>query len=224
MQAPKPNENTQTKKREFIEKLLPTVQRENSKLRQLHQHLQQVIQGIHSTYGISRQSRHWLQNLARRYQVKGDPVTEKQAQLELLKRVDVIPASLTLAQAATESAWGQSRFALEANNLFGIWTYDKSKGLEPLERDQDKKHLVRKFSDVRESVSYYMHTLNTHPAYRQLREIRYRMRMNNEQPDGHTLASGLEKYSAKGEHYIQLIRDLIRQNQWARLDQAPHTG
>ena len=143
--------------------------------------------------------------------MKPDPLTSKAARDELLGKIDIIPSSLALAQAANESAWGQSRFAQEANNLFGIWTYDKDKGLVPRNREQGKKHLVRIFDDVGESVRYYMHTLNSHPAYAGLREIREDLRASGLAIDGHKLAVGLEKYTAKGQQYIDLIQGLIRQ-------------
>ena len=128
--------------------------------------------------------------------------------------------SLVLVQVVNESVWGWSRFAQEVNNLFGIWTYDEDKGIKPLNREEGKTHLVRIFDDYGESVSYYMHTLNSHPAYRELREIRQQLRTSGQEIDGHKLAAGLEKYSARGQVYIELIRSLIRQNRWAQLDTA----
>ncbi len=211
-------ENISEKKRIFIEKLLPYIERENARIRQIRAQASQIIQDLENRYQISEKSRTWLRELGEKYRVQGDPVEDQEARTELLKRVDIIPASLTLAQAANESAWGKSRFATQANNLFGIWTYDETKGLVPEQRDTRKQHLVRKFEDMGESVRYYMHLLNSHPAYQKLREVRYENRQHQLTPDGHAMAAGLEKYSAKGAVYIQLIRDLIRQNQWAELD------
>ncbi len=214
----KPDSNIHEKKQAFIQKLLPYIERENARIQQRRGQAQQIIHRLETRDSISNKSRLWLKQLARQYRVKGDPVESHQARTDLLNKVDIIPPSLTLAQAATESAWGQSRFATQANNLFGIWTYDESKGLIPENRDENKKHLVRKFDDPGASVRYYMHTLNAHPAYQKLRDVRYQLRQKKKAPSGHQMATGLEKYSAKGERYIQLIRDLIRQNQWARLD------
>ena len=159
-----------------------------------------------------------LRKLAASYRIDDDPVDSASARQALLHRIDIIPSSLALAQAANESAWGKSRFAREANNLFGIWTYDEDKGLKPRNREAGKTHLVRIFDDYGDSVRYYMHLLNSHPAYADLREIRVQLRTARQTIDGHSLASGLDKYSAKGKEYVDLIKSLIRQNEWARLD------
>jgi Bax protein len=214
-------QDAKSRKQAFIDRLLPVIERENARLQQIRQRSQALLHKLAVGEPISASSQSWLQQLARKYRVEGNPNEDSQARLELSRKVDIIPASLTLAQAANESAWGKSRFAVEANNLFGIWTYDTSKGLVPKKRDASKKHLVRKFADDEESVGYYMHMLNSHPAYQKLREIRYRLRQLQQPIDGQALAAGLEKYSAKGEVYIKLIRDLIRQNQWANLDNLP---
>lgn len=212
------SEDISAKKKAFMDKLLPYIERENARLKQIRQQVGQLILKLEARVKISQKSKDWLKKLAKKYRIKGDPVEDNEARKELLQKVDIIPASLTLAQAANESAWGKSRFATEANNLFGIWTFDKNKGLKPQNRDVEKKHLVRKFENVGDSVKHYMHILNSHPAYKKLREIRQQFRHKQLTPDGHALAVGLEKYSAKGAQYIQLIRDLIRQNQWANLD------
>ena len=206
------------KKQAFIDALLPHIKKENSRLRQLRVRIREVNRALDDGYAISKKAERWLQQLKKQYRVQGDPLTSKAAREELLKKIDIIPPSLTLAQAANESAWGRSRFASEANNLFGIWTYDESQGLKPRNREAEKSHLVRKFKTQGESVKFYMHMLNSHPAYKKLRTIRHAARLNRQIPDGLAMANGLEKYSAKGKDYIQLIQELIRQNQWARLD------
>jgi Bax protein len=150
--------------------------------------------------------------------VKGDPLVEAKSRRELLNKVDIIPVSLALAQAANESAWGRSRFSVEANNLFGIWTFDEKKGLKPKERDEDKKHFVRKFKHIDGSIQYYMLTLNSHPAYRKMRSIRQKLRESQSPITGEAMARGLEKYSEKGPEYVELIQNLIQQNGWELLD------
>ena len=198
--------------------MLPYIEQENRRLSRLRQSVASLLDKLEGNVAINSSERQQINKLARRYRVNGNPLENAQARAELLRKVDIIPASMALAQAANESAWGQSRFALQANNLFGIWTYDQDKGLKPLNREAGKTHLVRIFDDYGESVRYYMHNLNSHPAYRDLREIREQLRASGQRIDGHKLAAGLEKYSAKGQVYIDLIRSLIRQNQWARLD------
>ena len=206
----------------FISTLLPHIEKENQRLLALRKDVESLLDELDAGNSPGKQERKQIKELAKRYRVKLDPLTSEAARGELLRKIDIIPSSLALAQAANESAWGQSRFAQEANNLFGIWTYDKDKGLVPRNREQGKKHLVRIFDDVGESVRYYMHTLNSHPAYARLREIRVDLRTSGKTIDGHKLAVGLEKYSAKGQQYIEIIQSLIQKNKWAQLDTNNH--
>ncbi len=207
-------------KQRFVEKLLPAIQQENSRLATIRTRLTKLVQILNAGYDIKPESRQWLQSLAKRYRLDSNPLQQRKARNELLNRVDTIPASLTLAQAANESGWGRSRFATEGNNLFGIWTFDTTKGLKPQRRDSDKQHLVRRFEHFGDSVRYYMHMLNSHPAYTDLRAIRALARQEQRTPQGMEMAAGLEKYSARGEEYIALIRQLIHQNQWTKLDRT----
>ena len=216
--APDTGSGLSPKKRDFIETLLPAIEEENRRIASLRSRLTGVMDRLDSGAPVSADARKQLADLARKYRVDGDPLQQAGARAELMRKIDIIPVSLALAQAANESAWGESRFAREANNLFGIWTYDESKGLKPLRREEGKKHLVRIFEDVGESVRYYMYTLNSHPAYGELRAIREQLRQASSDIDGYRLAGGLEKYSAKGEAYVELIQGLIEQHEWALLD------
>ena len=213
-----------TRKQAFIATLLPYIEEENRRLANQRKTVAALVGRLDNSGAISANERKQLRSLARKYRVSGDPIAQVEAREELLRKIDIIPVSLALAQAVNESAWGESRFAREANNLFGIWTYDETKGLKPLRREEGKKHLVRIFDDFGDSVRYYMHTLNSHPAYSELRAIRYQLRQANSGLDGHRMAAGLEKYSAKGKDYIELIQALIRQNEWAALDSAGRRG
>jgi len=95
---------------------------------------------------------------------------------DLVGRVDVVPPSLAIAQAAEESGWGTSRFAVEANAVFGQWTFRKGAGVVPERRDPGKRHEVRSFEGLRQSVSAYMHNLNIHWAYKEFRRVRRELR------------------------------------------------
>ena len=192
----------------FLDTLLPIVLRENARLRRLRAEVGDMLD-MQRQGGLSEGDSLRLRQLARRYRVEGKILEDAAVGRELLKRIDSIPAELALAQAANESAWGTSRFAREGNNLFGIWTYDKDKGIVPKRRAEGATHLVRRFDSFDQSVRYYLHTLNSHPAYQDLRETRAAMRARGEQPSGVVLAGGLTRYSAKGELYVKLIRDLI---------------
>lgn len=206
------------KKQEFTTTLLPYIDEENRRLTALRKRVSAMFHKIETGTAMSLSGQQQISKLADKYRVKGDPLVDKAAREDLLRKIDIIPSSLALAQAANESAWGESRFAQEANNLFGIWTYDQDKGLKPKRREEGKTHLVRIFDDFSESVRYYMHTLNSHPAYQELRIIRQQLRDADQVIEGQKLAAGLEKYSAKGQAYIDLIQDLIQQNEWVRLD------
>jgi Bax protein len=206
------------KKHDFITTLLPYIQTENRRLISLRNKLTGMFSKLETGVVLTVSEQQQISKLAKKYRVKGDPLVDITAREEMLCKIDIVPSSLALAQAANESAWGKSRFAQEANNLFGIWTYDQDKGLKPNKREQGKTHLVRIFDDFSESVRYYMYTLNSHPAYKELREIRQQLRASDQVIDGHRLALGLEKYSAKGQAYIVLIQSMIKQNEWALLD------
>ena len=206
------------KKHEFIKALLPYIEEENRRLIALRKRVGIMLDKIERDLALSASEQQQISKLANQYRVKGDPLIDLTAREEMLRKIDIIPPSLALAQAANESAWGESRFAQQANNLFGIWTYDQDKGLKPKRREEGKTHLVRIFDDFSESVRYYMYTLNSHPAYQELRQIRLQLRAANQVIEGQKLAAGLEKYSAKGQAYIDLIQRLIEQNEWARLD------
>ena len=194
----------------FIESLLPLIETENQRILALRQDLLDLSGRLDSGIGLDRVQRERLRQLARTYRIEGNPLEDAGVRNALIRKVDSVPASLALAQAANESAWGKSRFAREGNNLFGIWTYDEDKGIVPRRRTPGKKHLVRKFDSVGESVRYYLHTLNSHPAYESMREIRAGMRASGRAPDALLLAAGLTRYSAKGEQYVELIREMIR--------------
>jgi len=136
---------------------------------------------------------------------------------EVLLRVDVIPASLALAQAANESAWGTSRFAQQGNNFFGLRSTDGS-GIVPKRRARGAAFRVAAYTSPRESVRAYIQTLNTQLAYRRLWAIRAEDRRNGRKPSGLRLANGLNAYSERGEAYVRIIQSMIRTNGLARYD------
>jgi Bax protein len=124
----------------------------------------------------------------------------------------MIPASLALAQAANESAWGTSRFAQDGNNFFGQWCYSDGCGIIPSRRRQGDIHEVRRFDTVKDSVQAYIHNLNTFPSYQMLRRIRQQLRQQNRNLDGASLADGLESYSERGLDYIEELQTMIYSN------------
>lgn len=202
----------------FFDRLRPLIEQENRRITELRALLVDALGVVERGQSLSSTLQRRVGEAARHYRVDGNPLEDDAARTELLHRVDTIPVSLALAQAANESAWGRSRFAVEGNNLFGIWTYDASKGLVPRQRAEGQTHLVRRFDSIDESVRYYLHNLNSHPAYTELRSLRAQMRDSGEPLDGLGLAAGLGPYSARGDDYIAAIRAMIRRFDLAGYD------
>jgi len=131
---------------------------------------------------------------------------------ELLQKVDAIPESMVLAQAAIESAWGTSRFARDANNFFGQWCFTKGCGLVPSQRASGAKHEVQVFDTAYDAVSAYYRNINSHPAYKPARDIRHQARAQGNTVKGSEMVAGLLAYSGIGEKYVHELRGVIRVN------------
>lgn len=160
----------------------------------------------------------YLKKIAKKYKVK-DIYNYK----ELLKRVDIIPPSMALAQAATESGWGKSRFFKEANNIFGHWTYNPKIGLKPLNRDEDKKHFVRIFPNLQSSIASYMRNLNRTSAYKEFRSEREKMREENSFLNGMILSKQMHRYSGIGHDYVGILQNIIEKNKLLKFDENFYT-
>ncbi len=137
---------------------------------------------------------------------------------EFLRRIDIVPPSLALAQAATESGWGTSRFFKKANNIFGHWTYNPKIGMVPLRRQTGKKHFIRVFPTLHDSIAAYMKNLNRTGAYYEFRAKRRAMRLKKEFIDGMKLAKTMTKYSGIGHDYVKILQSIIRKNNLAHYD------
>ena len=125
--------------------------------------------------------------------------------------MDIIPVSIALAQAAKESGWGTSRFALEGNAIFGQWTWNGN-GIKPLEINEDQTHTILRFPILRASVKAYIANLNTHNGYKDFRKNRLKLRKNNKQLKGLDLIHGLDKYAQTGKQYTLVLEKIIKQN------------
>lgn len=161
---------------------------------------------------LSAGERDELVALADRYDLDILERRENEIVFELFKRVDTIPVSLALAQAANESAWGTSRFAVEANNIFGQWCYDQGCGIVPSQRDSNASHEVRSFDTIEAAISSYFLNLNTHSRYEQFRNMRFQMRNQRGEIDPLVLAYGLTGYSERGDSYVDEVQTIIQQN------------
>jgi len=204
----------QEKKTVFFRALLPIVLAENLRIwRQRVFVLQQFGQGVIDPQSDAGQE---MLAIAVQYRVEGDLNDPKVREI-LLNRVDTVPVALVLAQAAQESGWGTSRFALEGNNLFGIWTWDVDQGSVPVNRPGDANHLVRVYPNVQASVRAYLHNINIGFAYVDFRTLRAQMRASGKSLDALQLAGALNRYSITGDLYIDNIRAMIRSNELSRL-------
>ncbi len=164
----------------------------------------------------SEEDEAWLRELADRYFLKDD--LDADLTTELLRRVDAIPPSLALAQAAVESGWSTSRFADMGNALFGQWTWSGD-GITPSEqRDNLGDYKIKAFDSPDQSIAAYMHNLNTHRSYQGFREERAKQRKDGNEPDGKSLASTLTSYSEKGQEYVETLLSVIRVNGLEQVD------
>ena len=159
----------------------------------------------------------WLINLAAQYPIETKHVHKIAIAENLLKYVDIIPNSIALAQAAKESGWGTSRFAIEGNALFGQWTFDYSKGLLPQDRESGHEHLVKSFDNLKGSVKSYMNNINTHKAYDSFREKRLEYRNNNKRLDPIILVHELSSY-AELPNYTESLQLIIEKNKLFNFD------
>lgn len=208
------------KKRLFFLSLLPMVLLANDDIRDQRQKLQDLLETYNQVGFLTPDETDQLHDLKEDYGVKGDVLEDADLRRKLLARVDVIPPSLVLAQAATESAYGTSRFARRANNLFGEWTFIPGTGLVPADRPEGATYEVRRFPSVAASLKSYMKNINTHWAYRDFRRKRAQLRAAGKPLRGIDLAEGLERYSTRGPDYVNELRQIIRRNRLTRLSEA----
>ncbi len=160
-----------------------------------------------------------LSTLSKKYRINEDDLKNRTLCEVLTSRIDEVPTSLALAQAANESAWGTARFAQQGNNFFGQWCFKKGCGIVPEGRDSGKGHEVASFRSPKDSVRSYMMNLNTHDAYIPLRKIRKSLRQQGKKVTGNKLSHGLNKYSERGEEYGEELREMIDFNQLTQYHQ-----
>jgi Bax protein len=193
----------------FFRALLPIVLVENSVIKARREQVIALFdEGVEH---LNSAELNWLKSVAEQYEVEGE-LTSPKTQQQLLHRVDIVPPALVLAQAANESGWGTSRFALAGNNLFGQYTYQQADGIVPLNRREGETHALRAYDSLDDSVRSYIHNLNTNNAYNELRNLRQQMRSNGKPLSSQALAAGLEGYSERGAEYVADIQAMIRSN------------
>ena len=202
-------ENTKKRKEFFIQIILPLILKENNNIRVDRKRLFNIINKSNNT----ELEKKWL---SQKYKQYGIPSKD----LSVLKiRMDEIPVSLAIAQAAKETGWGTSRFALEGNALFGQWTWS-GEGLKPKESEKNEGHKVMKFNVLQASVRAYQRNLNTHSSYQEFRFARAKLRDQGKELDSLILSEFLNEYAETGEKYVEVLQQIIEQNNLKDFDDA----
>lgn len=199
--------NVVEKKKAFFEFIRPGIVNANRKVALDRQYLLDLKENINLD---SKAPQRYL-TLLMQYKVKATEFN-RESITQLLTHVDTIPHALIMVQAANESSWGTSRFARLGLNFFGQWCFKKGCGLVPNSRNKDATHEVQAFKSVDESIDSYLMNLNTHAAYRHLRDIRAQLRTHNETVTAEKLAQGLVKYSERGDDYVLELLQMLRHN------------
>ena len=202
-------QSTKARKELFIKIVLPLILSENNRIRRDRSTLFKILnKNINS-----KAEKNWLNNKFKQYGVVNKDVST------LKVRMDEIPVSLAIAQAAKETGWGTSRFAIEGNALFGQWTYS-GEGIKPAGSDKNDKHKVMAFSVLKASVRAYQRNLNTHSSYKEFRKVRAIQRDNDEPLNSLELANFLNSYAETGEEYTKTLKKIIVQNNLKDFDKA----
>jgi len=202
-------ENIKKRKEFFIQIILPLILEENKKINLDRKRLFNIINKSNN----SSSEKKWLE---RKYKQYGIPSKD----LSVLKiRMDIIPVSLAIAQAAKETGWGTSRFAQQGNALFGQWTWS-GEGLKPKEAEKNEGHKVMKFNILQASVRAYQRNINTHSSYQDFRLARAKLRDSGESLDSMILSSYLDKYAETGNQYVKVLQKIIVQNNLKDFDEA----
>jgi Bax protein len=200
------------RKRIFLRIMLPLALRVNEEIAARRDRLLSIQSNEYAGVSATPAQQRWVEKMMKRYRVTEGGVAA------LLQRIDVIPPSLILAQAAEESGWGTSRFVRKGNALFGQWSYNEDEGIVPEDRADGKTHVIKAFDSLMDSVRAYAHNINSHPAYRNLRKERAELRADGDQVTGWELADTLTKYSERGEEYVQSLHVIMKSNDLSKFD------
>lgn len=200
------------KKRQFFAYLSPIISELNFQLAADRDRVRELRKAHARGERMTWSDRRWLGRLAAELDVSIESTGLDEALATLERRAGVVPESIVLVQAAVESGWGTSRFALEGNNFFGQRCYRPNCGIVPEERPDGARFGLAEFASVAESVESYIMNLNTHESYRQFRELRLERRNAGEPITGLSLVRGLGNYSERGSEYVREIASMIRAN------------
>lgn len=195
----------------FIDYISPIVEYHNEQILSERKRLQKMHRSLELGETVSISESKWLKQLANKYDVEWNEDQPIIVTQELLARVDIVPVQLAVVQAAKESSWGRSRYAVEINNLFGQWCFKKGCGLVPKDRNDGARHEVRRFNTVSDAIRSYIHNLNSHRNYSDLRKLRQDLRLKGQRIEGGDLVDGLLLYSERRQQYVDEIRSMIKQ-------------
>ena len=202
-------ESVKKRKEFFIQIVLPLILEENKNINLDRKRLFNIINKSNN----SKSEKQWLE---KKYKQYGIPSRD----LSILKRrMDIVPVSLALAQAAKETGWGTSRFAQQGNALFGQWTWS-GEGLKPKDAEKNEGHKVMKFNVLQASVRAYQRNINTHTSYEDFRLARAKLRDLGEPLDSIILSEYLDKYAETGDEYVKVLQKIIQQNNLKDFDDA----
>ena len=193
----------------FIQIILPLILEENNRILIDRKKLFSVLNKNNN----SKKEINWLNRKFKQYGVVNKDIPT------LKVRMDIIPVSLAIAQAAKETGWGTSRFALEGNALFGQWTWSGD-GIKPAGAENDTTHKVMRFKVLKASVRAYQRNLNTHSSYKEFRQVRAQLRDDNKKLDSIILAEQLKNYAETGKEYTKILKQIIQQNSLKDFDEV----
>jgi len=195
-------EDVQEMKKTFFNYLLPEINKKNNEIQLLRKRVTEKDLSIEE-----------LTKLYKKYRI--DEGSEIGA---LLEKIDIIPPSLVLSQAALESNWGRSRFAKFYHNYFGLWCFERGCGVIPKKRDKGDTHEVAKFSSPEKAIDFYFLSINRNKSYEVLRKIRQDKRSKGQSISGLSLSEGLTDYAEIGYEYVERIRRVITSNELSKYD------
>lgn len=205
--------NSKESKEYFFDYMYKLIEKENLKILEERDFVKRTLSSNILTLDHSSMEFKKLLEIKKKYKIK-----KLYTYNEYIKKIDVIPPSQALAQAAVESGWGKSRFIKKANNIFGHWTYNPKIGMVPEKRTPGARHLIRVFSTLEDSISAYMLNLNRNYAYKSFREKRYNLRLKKINPDGLSLSQTMVNYSGIGHDYLSILKNVINSNKLNRYD------
>lgn len=208
--------DTDQRKVTFFNYFLPMIEHRNEQILDWRETLLELYPQRHE---LSRGQSRDVEELAGEYDIEDFDITSDEHWQVLMRRVDIVPPSLALVQAANESAWGTSRFARQGNNYFGHWCFVEGCGIVPSSRPEGARHEVAAFDSPQQSVERYIRNLNSHEAYTQMRIKRSTLRENGATISGLELAEELDRYSERGDAYIEELQSMIRFNDLDALDE-----